>query len=105
PATSPLAAASRSASGNTTCGLLPPSSSVTRCRFLAAACATLRPVADDPVKATLSTPGCAASAAPVSRLPEVTTLSTPAGNPASYRTSAKATVDAGECSDGLTTQV
>jgi hypothetical protein len=32
-------------------------------------------------------------------------LSTPAGRPASNSTSANATVDAGECSEGLTTQV
>ncbi len=57
PATRPLAAACRSASGNTTCGDLPPSSSVTGLRFSAAATATLRPVAVEPVNATLSTPG------------------------------------------------
>ena len=34
----------------------------------------------------------------------MTTLNTPA-RPASYSTWAKATVDAGECSDGLQTQV
>ena len=57
PAMRPLAAASRSASGNTICGLLPPSSSVTLLTLPAAAAATLMPVAVDPVKATLSTPG------------------------------------------------
>jgi hypothetical protein len=70
-----------------------------------AALATETPVAVDPVKATLPTPGCPASAAPVSRLSPVTTLKTPAGRTASYSTSAKAAVEAGECSDGLATQV
>jgi hypothetical protein len=73
--------------------------------FSAAACATARPVAVEPVKATLSTPGCAASAAPVSRDRPVTTLTTPGGNPASPSSSTNASVDAGECSDGFTTTV
>jgi hypothetical protein len=105
PATRPLAAASRSASAKTICGDFPPSSRVTRFRFATAACATLAPVAVDPVNAILSTPGCAASASPVVRSQPVTTLSTPAGSPASCRISANTTVDAGECSDGLTTIV
>jgi hypothetical protein len=53
PATSPLAAARRSASGKTICGDLPPSSRVTRLRFPAAARATARPVAVDPVNGHL----------------------------------------------------
>ena len=68
PAMIPLAAAARSASSKTTCGDLPPSSRVTRLTFSAAAFATARPVAVEPVNATLSTPGWAASAAPRSRL-------------------------------------
>lgn len=70
-----------------------------------AACATLAPVAVDPVKATLSTPLCEASASPVDRSHPVTTLNTPAGSPASVRISANATVEAGECSGGFTTHV
>ena len=105
PAISPLAAAVRSASGKTICGDLPPSSRVTRLRLSAAACATARPVAVDPVNATLSTPGCPASAAPVSRDSPVTTLNTPGGKPACSNRAAKASVDAGECSEGLTTNV
>ena len=101
----PLAAAGRSASSKTTCGDLPPSSRVTRLRLSAAACATARPVAVEPVNATLSTPLCPASAAPSSRLEPATTLNTPSGNPASCSTCANASVDAGECSDGLTTNV
>src|ERR1700688_3041588 len=41
-----------------------------------------RPVSVEPVKATLSTSGCATSAAPTAR-PPVTTLTTPGGTPAS----------------------
>ena len=57
PATTPLAAASRSASANTMCGDLPPSSKDTRARCAAAPLITAVPVAVEPVKATLSTPG------------------------------------------------
>ncbi len=105
PATSPFAAATRSASANTICGDLPPSSRVTLLMFSAAAFATARPVAVEPVNATLSTPGCPASAAPVSRESPVTTLTTPGGNPASASSSTNPSVEAGECSDGFTTTV
>ena len=66
---------------------------------------TAWPVAVEPVNATLSTPGWAASAAPRSRLDPATTLNTPGGKPASSSTWAKASVDAGECSEGFTTNV
>ncbi len=66
PATTPLAAASRSASSKTMLGDLPPSSSVTRARCSAAPFITALPVAVPPVNATLSTPGCATSGAPAS---------------------------------------
>ena len=46
-----------------------------------------------------------ASASPVARSHPVTTLTTPAGSPAAESTSAKATVEAGQCSEGLTTTV
>ena len=105
PATRPFAAALRSASAKTTCGDLPPSSRVTLLRFSAAACATARPVAVDPVNATLSTPLCAASAAPVSRDRPVTTFTTPGGKPAGSISSANPSVEAGECSEGLITIV
>ncbi len=67
--------------------------------------ATARPVAVEPVNATLSTPGWAASAAPVSRDRPVTTLTTPGGNPACSMSSANPSVEAGACSDGLITMV
>ena len=105
PATSPLAAACRSASAKTTCGDLPPSSNVTGLRFSAAATATLRPVAVDPVNATLSTPGCAARWAPGAPVEEVTTLTTPSGMPARATSSANPRVEPGACSEGLTTTV
>ncbi|KAG0730738.1 hypothetical protein G6F22_022106 [Rhizopus arrhizus] len=59
-------AASRSASSNTTCGDLPPSSSVTGTWFSAAACATILPVCGEPVNEMWSMPGCAVNAAPAS---------------------------------------
>src|ERR1700738_3948565 len=63
------------------------------------------PVADEPVNAILSTPGCDASAAPVSGPHPVTTLITPGGKPASVNNFANASVDAGVWSLGLTTNV
>src|SRR5574340_822552 len=59
-------AASRSASANTICGLLPPSSSVTGMVFFAAAAWISRPTATDPVNDRCRTPGCDDSAAPAS---------------------------------------
>ena len=103
PATTPPAAASRSASANTMCGDLPPSSKETRARCEAAPAITARPVEVAPVKATLSTPGCATSGAPASSPKPVTTLKTPGGKPASSTSSANSSVEAGACSAGLTT--
>ena len=57
PASTPLQAASRSASSKTTCADLPPSSSRTPVMLPAAALATSAPTAVEPVNATLSTPG------------------------------------------------
>ncbi len=61
-------------------GDLPPSSTETLLMESAAERRTSRPTADDPVNDTLSTPGCATSAAPA-RAPPVTTWSTPSGQP------------------------
>src|ERR1700735_3643153 len=63
------------------------------------------PVAVDPVNAILSTPGCDASAAPVSGPQPVTTLMTPRGNPAWANSFANASVDVGVWSLGLTANV
>ena len=87
PAMTPLAAASRSASGNTTWADLPPSSRVTRVRLSAAALAISLPTCVEPVKAILSMPGWAASALPTSGPQPVTTLTTPGGKPASATSS------------------
>ena len=64
PAITPFAAASRSASGNTTWADLPPSSSVTRARWLVAPSATSMPVLVEPVKATFDAGGPARARPP-----------------------------------------
>ena len=96
PASTPLQAASRSASSKTTCADLPPSSSSTPVMFAAAALATSAPTPVEPVNATLSTPGCAASALPTAGPNPVTTLKVPGGNPASSISAASSTAEAGE---------
>jgi hypothetical protein len=58
--------------------------------------ATSAPTAVDPVNATLSTPGCAASAWPTAGPKPVTTLNTPGGKPASAISPASATAEPGE---------
>src|SRR3954447_11290796 len=105
PATTPLAAASRSASAKIMCGDLPPSSRLTRARWSAAPFITSLPVDVAPVNATLSTPGCATSGAPASSPKPVTTLKTRGGKPASSTSRANSSVEAGACSAGLTTKV
>src|SRR5215469_179627 len=105
PASTPLQAASRSASSKTTCADLPPSSSSTPVMFAAAALATSAPIAVEPVNATLFTSGCAASALPTAGPNPVTTLNTPGGNPASSISAASSTAEAGEWSEGLATMV
>ena len=74
-------ARSRSASGKTIAGDLPPSSSETRFRLPAAALTISLPTSVEPVKATLSTSGCSASAAPAVSPKPVTMLTTPSGKP------------------------
>ena len=96
PASTPLQAASRSASSKTRCADLPPSSSSTPVMFAAAAAATCAPTAVEPVNAILSTPGCPASALPTAGPNPVTTLNTPGGNPASSISAASSTAEAGE---------
>ena len=104
PGKEPLTAASRSASGRTMFGLLPPSSSVTRLSARPHLAPISRPTAVEPVNATLSTPGCSTSAAPVSPSP-VSTLSTPSGKPASSASSPSRSAVSGVCSAGLSTIV
>jgi hypothetical protein len=95
----------RSASGRTTLADLPPSSSATRFTVSAAARDTSRPAAVDPVNDTMSTPGCAASAAPTTGPVPTTTLNTPGGRPASSNASASSSAADGATSLGLRTTV
>ena len=72
-------------------------------RFPAVA-AMWRPAAVEPVNATLSTPGCATSARPVSR-PPVTMLMTPGGNPIAWLAAARLKMSRGDSAAGLMTTV
>ena len=105
PDTTPLTALSRSASGNTSCADLPPSSSVVRLKVWAALRNTWRPEFSPPVKAILSTPLWLVSGSPTSAPNPVTTLSTPGGKPASSTSRISSIVDAEVNSDGLITMV
>ena len=62
------------------------------------------PTSVEPVNATLSTPGWATSAAPMSPAP-VSTLTTPGGRPACWQTSASTSAVSGVVSAGLSTTV
>ena len=64
-----------------------------------------RPVAVSPVKATLSTPGWAASASPTSLPGPVRTLTTPSGTPASRQISPRITAVIGVALAGLRMRV
>jgi hypothetical protein len=77
------AAASRSASANTSCGDLPPSSSTTGTWWIAATSCTSRPTSGEPVNERKLMPGCLDSGAPASSPRSVTMFSAPAGKPAS----------------------
>ena len=95
PAITPLAAAARSASANTTCADLPPSSSTVPVMLAAAALATSAPTLVDPVNAILSIPGCPARAWPTAGPKPLTTLNTPAGTPASSIRTASSIAETG----------
>ncbi len=70
----------------------------------AAAAAIARPVCVEPVKAILSSPGCATSAAPARAPNPGRTLRTPSGSrPASWISAASASADTGVSSAGLST--
>src|SRR5690606_9830049 len=105
PACSPRTAATRSASGNTTLGDLPPSSSDTRFSEAAASRMIVLPTAVDPVNAILSTPGCRTSAAPAVSPNPGTTFSTPGGKPTSAARNASSRAVSGVCSAGFSTMV
>ena len=72
---------SRSASSKTMWAAFPPSSMVTGLSASPATLATCRPIAVEPVKATLSTPRWRSSASPATGPLPVTTLTTPSGRP------------------------
>src|SRR5262249_31726913 len=95
----------RSASRSTIMGDLPPSSSDSFLRFPLAAATICFPIAVDPVKLSLSTPGWEARAAPaVEPIPGIT-LTTPGGTPASTAGRHNASGANGASSDGLRMQV
>ena len=100
--TAVAAAASRSASPNTTLADLPPSSSTIGVRLRAAASMILRAVVVPPVKLILPTRESPTRAAPASA-PPVTTLTTPGGTPASRHSSANRNGPRGASSAGLST--
>jgi len=105
PETAPLTAASKSASAKTTLGDLPPSSRLTCLKSRAAAWLMWRPVASEPVKVIFRTRGCSTRAAPTSWPNPVTTLTTPGGSPASWKSRTSSRVEAEVNSDGLITTV
>ncbi len=103
PAMAAAAAASRSASGKTMNGLLPPSSRLTRFTRAAAAAWMALPVATEPVNDTASMAAEVTRAAPTTSPTPWTTLKTPGGIPASSASSAMRTADMGVCSAGFST--
>ena len=85
-------------------GDFPPSSSERRLPLPAVRLRMRRPTSVEPVKAILSTSGCATSSAPVRPSP-VTTFTTPGGSPVSRHTSAKSRAVSGVNSAGFSTTV
>ena len=63
------------------------------------------PTSVEPVNATLSIPGCAASAAPAVSPKPVMMFTTPLGNPASWISSPSRRADSGVSSAGFNTTV
>ncbi len=80
-------ASSRFTSSSRTAADLPPSSRLKRLRFSPQAVAIFLPATEEPVKDTLSIPGCLTRCSPTSR-PAGTIESTPFGSPASSNISA-----------------
>src|SRR3954447_8070044 len=97
------AASSTSASWNTMNGALPPSSSDTGMIFSAAWARISRPARVEPVTVTMDVTGCSTRPRPTVRPSPVTTLTSPAGTPASSHTRASARGASGVTSDGLST--
>ena len=97
------AARSRSASGNTITGALPPSSSDTLVMLLAAAFMMLSPAPTEPVTLAMSIFGLPANALPTTEPLPVTTLNRPAGRPTLSTTSANTVQFSGVSWAGLIT--
>jgi len=102
--TTPSTTLSRSASSNTMNGLFPPSSSESFFPDPAVALRMRRPTSVEPVNAILSTSLWFTISSPVRPSP-VTTLSTPAGSPASCAISARHSAVSGVNSAGFSTTV
>lgn len=98
-------ACSKSASSKTSKGLFPPVSSVMFFILIEAIFMISFPVLVLPVNATLSIPRCVAIAAPASRPKPFSTLTTPAGKPASLIKVARYRMLKGVCSAALITTV
>ncbi|SST08940.1 Uncharacterised protein [Acinetobacter baumannii] len=101
----PAAAMSRLVSSRMITGDLPPSSREKRVMFSTAACPISLPTGVEPVNASLSMPGCAASAAPASAPVPVTMFTTPGGIPASRHNWPRRRAVSGVSSAGLRTTV
>ncbi len=101
PEITPPSAFSKSASSNTMCGDLPPSSSPAGISRAPATAAIARPVSVPPVNDTIRTPGCATSAAPTSSPWPGSTVSRPSGRPASAQIRASSSASIGVSSEGL----
>ena len=89
----------------TTIAFFPPSSRWTRLRLSAAAFITATPVSREPVSVITGTSGCSTSRWPTAPPPPWTTLTTPAGTPASVSSSTKRSPRAGVSVAGLKTMV
>jgi hypothetical protein len=102
--TTPSTTLSRSASGKTMKGDLPPSSRESFLPLPAVAVRISRPTSVEPVKAILSTSGWVTSASPVRPSP-VMMFTTPPGSPISWHSSAKHSAVSEVNSAGLSTTV
>src|SRR5471030_1092996 len=102
-AIAPSTAASRSASSKTIKGALPPSSIETFFTVLAHCCISNLPISVEPVKDSLRTIGLEDISPPIAEAEPVTTLSTPAGMPARWASSASAVAEKGVMVAGLIT--
>lgn len=98
-------ARSISASSHTMTADLPPSSNMHGVRFKAAAAATCRPVATEPVNATFWTAGCLTSGVPAAGPRPATMFRTPGGKPAAFARSPRSRQVCDACSEGLSTAV